>query len=112
MGTEEQIAVALLELSLHQWDFAIFSEARAPTGKCDLDGNHILFASGQKNEASEVAILVYAKWRHAKIKCHRVNHRVMAIDAKIYNKRTRIIAAYLPHAGYDDIALASTYDDL
>ena len=38
--------------------------------------------------------------------------RVMAMDLKIYHKVIRIIAVYLPHAGYESNYVQSKFNDV
>ena len=109
IGSEERIAEALVELSQIEWDIILFTEARCDTGEYHLDGNHILFSSGCRSEASGVAILVNAKHAKKKLKVSRKSFRIMGIEMKIGQTQYLIISCYLPHVGYAEDVLKETY---
>ena len=77
-----------------------------------MQDNYILFSSGARNEASGVAILLHAKYCRDVKYVQRLSHRVMSIDTRFNGLNFRLIAAYLPHAGYDEESLSEGYDQI
>ena len=104
-----------LELSLVKWDIICFSETRCRSQDIFIDDGHRLICSNSdeaRSVASGVAILVHRRWIKMIKQRICVTDRVMAIDLKISHKMIRIIAVYLPHAGYDSNYFQSTLDDV
>ena len=83
-----------------QWDIVCFSETRAADGDVVLEGGHRLLSSlGQERHAG-VAIFLHARWAANIIKYEAVSGRIMYADCCLQGRMYRVIASYLPHAGY------------
>ena len=74
-----------------------------------MNGNHVLFASGSRDIASGVGILVKSQNVQRRMKIHRMSDRVMSVDMTFYGKKYRVVAIYLPHAGYDESFIFEIY---
>ena len=110
IGFEEKIGEALSELSSIYWDIVIFTEARCETDNYHLEGDHLLLASGFRNEASGVAILVHKRDVHSKIKYEKCNSRIMSVEINFHGQAFLCIACYLPPAGYAEEEFKENYD--
>ena len=114
LGNKERIAQLLAELSGISWDAILFSETRAASNTCVVDGGHKLYTNLGSNFAAGVGILIHR--RHcgpdAKHRIHRISDRVMALDLSMYETTYRIAAVYVPHAGYSQGELDTCYDQL
>ena len=102
----------LAETGDMHWDFICFSETRAEDDDVLLEGGHRLLCCNKRNRYAGVAILVHSQWvRH--ILCFRqVSDRVAYIDVSIGNVLCRIIAVYVPHAGYPTVDFDACFDDI
>ena len=103
------MAEVILKLSNMSSDIIIFTEARAETDRCLLDGNLVLFISGSRDFASGVEIRVSSQNVQRRMKIHRMSDRVMSVDMAFHGKKYRVVAIYLPHAGYDESFIFEIY---
>ena len=92
------------------WDRIIFPKARHESGKFEIADGHILFAVGNRQEASGVAILVHNKHVRNKMKHYVHNHRLLQLNINLSGVNFAIFGCYLPHAGYAEENVRSLYD--
>ena len=90
----------------------LFSETRAKQQVQILDGGHVLYTVLGDNPAAGVAILLHARHVHSGNKLRRYSDRVAALDFNFRGCKLRAVAVYMPHAGYPDELLETTYDQL
>ena len=106
-----RIANVLLELSGIQWDVVYFCERRATSADLILDGGHRLIAHRGESYGG-VSILLHAELADAVVKQCRFGDRVLAVRLHKDGFKFTIISVYMPHAGYEDSVLETTYEDL
>ena len=56
--------------------------------------------------------MVHRRWIDSIVVCHKVSDRIVYIDMKIFGRKYRIIAVYVPHQGYPVDDFASCFDHL
>jgi exonuclease III len=83
-----------------QWDVVCLSETWANDGNYTLEGGHRLFCCRDEFRWSGVAILVNARWAPCIIDFCKISDRVAYVDLVLSGTKYRIIAVYVPHAGY------------
>ena len=88
------------ELSFTLWDIVCISETRCSSQDIILQGGHRFLAHRGDYHASGVAILIHKNHAHNIKHIMYISDRVMAIDIQMGCKIMRVIALYLPHAGY------------
>ena len=87
-------------------------ETRTPTGKYVLEGGHVLFTSLSNNAFSGTGILLNVEHVKKSNKIHCVTDRVLALDFMAYGTKLRVVAVYVPHAGYSVEDFQETFDQL
>lgn len=95
-----RITMLLVELEPLNWNFIYFSETRCLTKNIFIQGGHRLIASLNQSEVSGVAVLINRRFVKFIIKKILVSDRVMAVDIRFGKRCIRLIAVYMPHAGY------------
>ena len=88
------------ELSFLDWDIICLSETRLPSIDEVLCGDHRLLANLSIQSVSDTAILIHQRHVTDILKKQSVGDRIMSVDFKFGFKLIRVIAVYLPHAGY------------
>jgi len=58
------------------------------------------------------AILVHARWASSIIRFHKVSDRLVYVDLLLNGNKYRVIAVYVPHAGYDVYWFDTCFDHL
>ena len=112
INSEERLSLLLAELSGISWNIICFSETRCPRQDVTLVGGHRLICEYGSVAASGVAILVHKALVRFIFKKILISDRVMALDVKIGSNKIRIIAVYMPHAGYEWQAFLNVFDEL
>lgn len=95
-----------------EWDVTLLSETRIATGKYVLDGGHVLFTALSDNTFSGTGILLNKTHVRKSNKIHCIIDRVLALDFMAYGTKIRVVAVYVPHAGYSVEDFDETFDQL
>ena len=82
------------------WDVVLFSETRRSAEITILSGGHRLYSSHQQTSCAGVAVLVHARNCGNIQLVATINERLMYVDVQPSSKTIRLIAVYMPHAGY------------
>lgn len=90
----------MAELLFLEWDFICFSETRCTTRDIILEGGHRLITNLSTPAASGTTILINERFVKKIIRIIPISDRVLGLDVRIGKKILRIIAVYVPHAGY------------
>ena len=100
------------ELTGIRWDFICYSETRCPNKDVTLVGGHRLVTSLGDFVHAGVGILIHARWTSDVTTFCRVSDRLLYVDVKLHGKGYRILAIYVPHAGYNVNEYEICLDDL
>ena len=98
-----RIANVLTELDGIALDAVLFSETRAASQSIQLDGGHMLYTMKGESVASGVGILLHSRHVRRANKFLGISGRVAALDVKVRGKSIRLVATYMPHAGYPQV---------
>ena len=113
--TDEKLEILLGELEELEWQIILLSETRAADHNRELHGGHRLITCLGATPYAGIGILVHSMLKAQILRIHNVNGRICAIDLQWLRACVRIVAVYLPHAGYDrisDEALNEFYEEL
>ena len=108
--TSTKLYELLGELEGLDWDVLLFSKTRAQSATSVLEG--ALYTSLAHQKCSSVGISVHSKHAHRMANFQSFSDRAIAIDAKFKDCSVCFTAAYLPHCGYSEEILHTTYDQL
>lgn len=110
LHTPDRLAELMGEIADVDWDIILFSETHRGGDQCKLQDGHVLFPSSQSTACAGVAVLVHRKHcRHVKRVCS-ISDRLMYVDLLVGTITWRLIATYLPHAGYSHEELCIVYE--
>ena len=95
-----------------QWDVVCLFETRAADGNYIVRGGHRLFCGSDEFIYAGVAILVHSRWASSIIQFHKISDRLVFVDLLLHESKYRVIAIYVPHAGYQQIWFDECFDHL
>ena len=107
--TREQELLA--ELRTITWDAVLLSETwrEKKQERWQTEDGHMFCGAGGKKGEKGTAILLHRRWARGFRAFHAVSERCCAMDANIEGRKLRLIAAYMPHCGYDDEDVEGAY---
>ena len=112
INSDVRLTDLLAELPDISWDVICFSETRAADANSVLAGGHRLICSRGEFKYSGVAILIHARWVGEIITSRNVSDRIVYVDIRLFGRKYRIIATYVPHAGYHQDQFNACFDEL
>ena len=77
-----------------------------------MDGGHRLFCGRDEFIYAGVAILVHARWASSIVHFQKVSDRLVYVDLLLHGLKYRVIAIYVPHAGYHQTWFDECFDHL
>ena len=113
INTPERQLAMLSELAELNWHVVCFSETRAKDQDVLLHGGHRLITnlgSSPSSSASGVGILIHCQHVGSILRTIPVSDRVLGVDIRLDDQSYRIIAVYLPHAGYPWVDFTECFD--
>ena len=114
LGSPERLAELLEELKEVDWDAVLITETWRPEREevLKVDGGHLLICSGGTAGQRGVAILLHKRWGGAFEGHGAVSERVCWASVNMGGRRLRLVATYLPHAGYSVREVEGVYKEL
>ena len=88
------------------------SKTTTVNGNYTLDAGHCLFCGRDEFKCSGAAILIHARWTASTVRFCKVFDRLVFADMIINSKKYRVIAVYMPHAGYEQHYFTECFDHL
>ena len=79
-----------------------YSEKRRPSKNVILEGGHRLVTSLGDFVHAGGGILIRARWASIVTTFYRISDRLLYVDVRLYGKAHRILAIYVPYAGYNE----------
>ena len=111
LQNDERLEELMTELREIDWDIVVITETWRDAKEENVvlaDGHRFLGSGGTVSERG-VAVIVHSRWSNGVQGCQAVSERLMAVEVDIWTHKFTLIATYMPHSGYDAVAVEEVY---